>query len=113
MSTIGSETIYKNPTQVVEFQNVWSTADAVSLGVPQGFTLGPLLVINHVQKSSLKIAFVAFFSYTCHSVNPLHIQGWTRVSIISQEISIYHPASRPSIYPGSKYGKGTDFQHNR
>ena len=50
----------QNPTQVVEFQNVWSTAEAVSLGVPQGFTLEPLLDTNlHLCRFSAKRAILS------------------------------------------------------
>ena len=37
-----------NRTQVVEFQGVTSTPEAISVGVPQGSILGPLLFILHI-----------------------------------------------------------------
>ena len=37
-----------NRTQVVEFQGVTSTPEAISTGVPQGSILGPLLFILHL-----------------------------------------------------------------
>ena len=37
-----------NRTQVVEFQGVTSTPEAISTGVPQGSILGPLLFILHI-----------------------------------------------------------------
>ena len=36
-----------NCTQIVEFQGVTSTPEAISLGVPQGSILSPLLFILH------------------------------------------------------------------
>ena len=46
-----------NRTQVVEFQGVTSTPEAISVGVPQGSILGPLLFILHINDLILSPIF--------------------------------------------------------
>ena len=57
-----------NRTQVVEFQGVTSTPEAIFVGVPQGSILGPLLFIQHITDSPEVVSECSILMYTDDTV---------------------------------------------
>jgi len=57
-----------NRTQAVEFQGVSITAEPVSVGVPQGSILGPLLFILHLNDLPSAVVERNVLTYADHTV---------------------------------------------
>ena len=58
----------QNRTQIVEFQGVSSAAEPVSVGVPQGSILGPLLFILHLNDRPSAVVECSILMYADDTV---------------------------------------------
>ena len=70
-----------NRTQVVEFQGVTSTPEAISVGVPQGSILGPLLFILHINDLPEVVSECNILIFYRSCVNLQHFRSRSLVGI--------------------------------